>query len=290
MNISSSVSEVPWHRFENIFILIKLLYSITSADLEEPQRAYHPAHRSPPSMSSSPEDDVLLIKYGKITYPIKFPAFCIGDGKLQVRDVKERVAESIETIGPSKAHRLRLIYKGAQLKDDFLPCREYGLKNHSEILCLASEGPSGSDSEDASDDGEAVESSGGTKKKRNRKGKKKGKKTSKESILTPPEEPSPRARSPAPKPQTPIEKLQAISSHFHTKILPLCVRYTAEPPSDMKKRDFEHKKLSETIMNEVLLKLDAVETEGNPEARQMRKDLVKETQEVLNGLDARAAA
>jgi hypothetical protein len=80
-------------------------------------------------------------------------------------------------------------------------------------------------------------------------------------------------------------KLDAIASKFHTEFVPLCVGFMTSPPADSAKRTFEYKKLSETILTQILMKLDGVETEGDQDARMKRKEIVKEVNAMLNKLD-----
>ena len=87
-------------------------------------------------------------------------------------------------------------------------------------------------------------------------------------------------------PKTARDQIEQLATKFHAEFVPMCVQFMANPPAEEKVKDFEHRKLSETILAQVLLKLDAVETEGDQDARQRRKDLVKECQAMFSKLDS----
>jgi hypothetical protein len=57
------------------------------------------------------------------------------------------------------------------------------------------------------------------------------------------------------------------------------------PPSDLKTRDLEYAKLSESVMAQIVLKADNIEMEGDTDARAARKQLVNEASDVLKRLD-----
>lgn len=243
-------------------------------------------------------DDIILIKHRGVTYVEHFPAYTIGDAILVVRDVRERV-QMIMKLSDSRTRKIKLLYKGKQLKDDEEPLCNFNVKNNSEILVVL---PDPSDDDSSSDSEEVVvvgrEDEGRPKKSKNKKGKKNNKKkggksassSPRDSNLEVPGSGASRPQSPASgvsgsSAAGPMEKLNAISSHFTTQLLPKCVQFTASPPSDPKKRADEHRKLSETIMQQVILKLDEVETNGEEEPRARRKELVRVVQDVLKGLD-----
>ncbi|KAL8920766.1 MAG: hypothetical protein Q9208_006096 [Pyrenodesmia sp. 3 TL-2023] len=100
----------------------------------------------------------------------------------------------------------------------------------------------------------------------------------------PPPPPAQAQNKPAAK-LTSRETLEALASRFHTEFVPQCNAFAAHPPPDAKTRDFEYKKLSETILAQIILKLDAVETDGDEGLRAKRKELVRETQAMLGTLD-----
>ncbi|OLN96718.1 hypothetical protein CCHL11_02296 [Colletotrichum chlorophyti] len=283
---------------------------ITTEDLQSSSvgggQRYSRSPRSHGNVAPVPEDDVLLIKNKGVTYPAHFPAYAIGDGKLRVRDVRDRVGVMLE-LSDRRVRRVKLLYKGRQLKEPAAPVRDYGVKNNSEVMVVLPEGDvdESSDESDeemvivAGDGASTVGSTGGTDDGKKRRGKKKGRKSKggRRSNNTSPRDSAPNLgvpaqegrRSPSQVRQAtgPHAKLDAIAEHFDTELRQLCENFIASPPSDPKKREEEHRKLSETTMQHVLLKLDEVETEGDQDARAKRKALVQTVQDVLKRLDAR---
>ncbi|KAI9843327.1 MAG: hypothetical protein M1837_006453 [Sclerophora amabilis] len=283
-------------------------YSYITAD-DIPNHSAHGSSRPPPPTPLSAEDDdILFLRKGGSVYSVVFPAFSIDNGQLTVGILRAEAARILR-IGDAK--RLKLFYKGRNLKDDYRTCLEEGLAVNSELMCVGSDDlderqsqptPSGEAGSEAGSDTEEDDTSTGggerpSRKKRHRTRKKKSRKpdphagsASGANLAPPVSAAAGRSRStspgPPPVPKSPLGKLDDISLNFRAELLPQCVQFTTNPPSDPAKKDFEHKKLTETILSQVLIKLDAVETEGDPEARQRRKDLVQEAQDVLSGLDA----
>ena len=313
-------------------------------DIVDPPRSrndtYFLRHGSRADADNPNAPDILVLKHRGTTYPLHFPAFSIGEGLLSVGELRRYVAEKTNT---PDWRRIKLLYKGKQLKDDAVACCEEGLKQNSELMCVVTEGPTNgggnvggrgmgnSDSSESADEDEMLDTLGGPRDsgvrvdvdgtiiggpdRRKRKGHRGGKKTRK----TTPPEPTPSSSrdgylnpdptfvpnlgtTPASRSSTPpnpihtttsnssskpsLNQLDAIASTFHTKFLPQCVQFTNHPPPDAKARTTEYTKLSESILAQVLLKLDEVDTGGDPEARDRRRGLVKEVQEVLGSLDA----
>lgn len=264
--------------------------------------------------------DILLLKHHKYKYTLEFPAYAIDDGALRVGHLRQRAAEVTRTPDPD---RVKLLYKGKLLDEDSLPCKAEGLKQESEVLCVVSEVQPGEVSDPemmdggrnavrGDDDGGAGAGGGkrtGKNKRKNGKGKKnRNQKGAPDNIASPGSTPSqqPQQQQQQPKPQaistsasnlpapapnlkdfsTPLEQANALTAYFRSELLPPCNAYAADTPTDTRIRDFEHKKLTETILAQVLLKADGIDSTGDPDARNARKALVKEAQEALNKLDA----
>lgn len=314
---------------------------ITSAELEDHHygrdipRPYTSTHshiaddysRSAPGPAYSrhrPEDDVMLIKHQGITYPEHFPAYSIGDGKLLVSDVRERV-KMILDLSDRQASRVKLYYKGRRLRNPDTPVRDYGVKNNSEVLMILGDTSQGSSSESSEEvvvvrpDGGERDSVPGNSPRLGRFGKWAGRvpviprsprdgpsqadlnvsaddnsrrAPSRVRTLSPSGSAASVASAPAGVPSAPagvpggpIEKLNDIAAHFNNTLAPVCTEFAARPPRDSKKRLEEHRKLSEMIMQQVLLKLDAVDTSGEEGARAWRKELVNQAQAALKKID-----
>ena len=313
--------------------------------VDPPQAASHnesygfPRHhvsRTESTDSSIP--DVLVLRHKGQTYPLQFAAFTIADGNISVGDLRRMAGRELKT---DDYHRIRLLYKGRKLNDDDISCKDEGLKQNSEIMCVvgessqnskvkhhrgrhtASNSSSSASEEEMLDngiasglrinvDGSIIEEE--DDRRRRRKNHRGGQKprtardsspplssvsASTTSTLVPPSSshrgvspgrsPS-RARSPtvpssSTPPSGPAGQLEALATKFREEFQPQCQNFIASPPADTKTRDNEYKKLTETILAQIILKLDEVTTGGEDSLRARRKALVKETQSWLTDLD-----
>lgn len=258
--------------------------------------------------------DIILLRHMNKQYDLKFKPFAISDGILRVGDIRTFAAE---TLRAPDASRLRLLYKGKQLKDDKRPAKEYGLKQQSEIMVVVSETPPSRPNSDSE-----TEESGSAMSQSSRRGKTRTQRPKQETStdnLAPPSldkgppsrrgskrgsrAPTPHPRSPPPPPHStpplspPLQspksdsargKVEQLASTFHTQWVPKCVQFLLHPPSEAKMRDQEHKKLSESILAQILLRADDIDTEGDVQARTDRKKLVVEINDMFKKLDAAA--
>lgn len=274
---------------------------ITSDDIANPaSRAY--GQQYPDQHGGDAEPDILLLKHRGTTYPLHFPAYAIDDAALTVGQLRQRAAEAT---GSNDPDRIKLLYKGRLLKDNSRPCKAEGLKQQSEVLCVVSEVQPGETTPSDVSEGEAndaaepageEDNNGPTmsktkRRKKNKKKNNKDKQAAEASLSAPPPTSGGGSSSlPAPAPNlaafgTPLEKANILTSYFRRELLPLCDEYIANPPALVKMRDFEYKKLSETILAQVILKADGIDPSGDEDARTARRALIKEAQATLNTLD-----
>ncbi|WXC67147.1 hypothetical protein SNK03_012916 [Fusarium graminearum] len=79
-----------------------------------------------------------------------------------------------------------------------------------------------------------------------------------------------------------MKELDDLYEEYLNKWVPLCSDFLRSPPSKTKKGGKkDSRKLSEDILNHVLLKLDAIDTAGIPEVRARRKEIAREVRKTL---------
>ncbi|KAL1961273.1 hypothetical protein VTO42DRAFT_1 [Malbranchea cinnamomea] len=84
---------------------------------------------------------------------------------------------------------------------------------------------------------------------------------------------------------TPLARVEMLEEYFDTVIEPLCLGYIENPPHDPKTRDFEHKRIGEIAMQQLILKADGINLEGDDYARQRRKALLGKVEKLLKVVD-----
>ena len=81
------------------------------------------------------------------------------------------------------------------------------------------------------------------------------------------------------------EQLDEIEMEFRSFFIPQCQRFTSKPPPDAKTRDYEYRRLTQSLEQSILLKLDTVHISPDDPARNRREDLIIQSQLVIENMD-----
>lgn len=213
------------------------------------------------------KDDVLYIQHAGKEFTLTYPFNAITSGTVTVGAVRESCAQ----ITGVEKERIALSCsgRGMKLKDDGLAARQFGIGCGAKILCITSKS---APPPPAEVDGEGGSVDGGEKKK-----KKRSKKKSRAASPPPP------AQQSTTPPSSPLDVINALDTTISATLSPLVDSFTTSPPPNPEKRADVHRRLTETLMAE-LLKLDEVEC-ADPEVRARRKEVVRGVQGLLDRLD-----
>ncbi|KAL5598786.1 hypothetical protein BROUX41_003881 [Berkeleyomyces rouxiae] len=225
--------------------------------------------RSSDSLESpEPDDDVIFLVFGDKKQRTCFPPYSIADGKVCVHDLRTR-AGILFNINGKPLQSAHLKYKGRILGGEDEIVRQFSVKNKSEISITLTEGD----------------------ESRHKKSKSK-KKTRSGNDSDVADHPIPSSSSRAEtskaqptKPLSPIDQINSIEEWFDTELLDMCQVFMKTPPADSKKREQEWRRLTETTMQHVTLKLDGIDHNGNDAARSRRKEVHQRIEGYMRMLD-----
>jgi len=124
---------------------------ITTEDLKrhQQQSSAH-APPTPEELGPARDTDALVLRNKGQSYVVHFPAYSIAKSELSIGQVRDAAGKKI---GASPG-RVKLLFKGRNLKDDSRTCRQEGLRDHEQILCTVGDIGSASGSEDGEDEDE----------------------------------------------------------------------------------------------------------------------------------------
>jgi len=101
---------------------------ITAEDLQRSQDEQAAAKNASSTPSHNRDTDVLILKHKRISYPVHFLAHSIDRDELTIGDIRAAAAKKLN-IPTSGMDRIKMFWKGKNLKDDKRTARQEGLRS-----------------------------------------------------------------------------------------------------------------------------------------------------------------